>query len=96
MLIVFTTSLEHKFRKKRKRERKEKERKKKGRTKWVGGRKERGGEEGREKESKTLSPLESSDKSSCQLAHNLLRDCELEPPSKAASRFLTYSNYLRS
>ena len=43
MLIVFTTSLEHKFRKKRKRERKEKERKKKGRTKWVGGRKERGG-----------------------------------------------------
>ena len=61
MLGVFTTSLEHKFRKKRKRERKE-------------GKKEGGGKEEREKESKNLSPLESSDKTSRQLVHNLLRD----------------------
>lgn len=74
MLSVFTTSLEHKFRKKRKRERKEKERKKEEQNGWEEGKKEGGGKEGREKESKTLSPLESSDKSSRQIAHNLLRD----------------------
>ena len=41
---------------------------------WEEGKKEGGGKEEREKESKNLSPLESSDKTSRQLVHNLLRD----------------------